>query len=172
MLKKTVPFKDLDGNDVVEDFYFKLSKAEMAEMEYEQKGGMMAYLDMIVKKDDRGAIIHAIKMILLKSVGKRSEDGRRFLKPENVVEDFLFSNAYEVVFMELLTDAAKAVEFVNGIMPSDLVEKVNAQNIVVDLPQSPISVTPNLNTPTPDFTRMTQADFADWQRRQSNPLGV
>ena len=32
MLKKTITFEDLDGNLVTDDFYFHLSKAEIAEI--------------------------------------------------------------------------------------------------------------------------------------------
>ena len=38
--------------------------------------------------------------------------------------NFMETEAYSVLFMELVTDASKAAEFFNGIMPKDLGEQV------------------------------------------------
>ncbi len=40
MLKKTITYEDFDGNQVTEDHFFHLSKADLVEMEVSQKGGM------------------------------------------------------------------------------------------------------------------------------------
>lgn len=118
MLKKTITYKDLEGNDVVEDFYFNLSKAELAEMELSQEGGLSAYLQKIVKTKNSGEVILTFKKILLTAVGRRSEDGRRFVKTDEIRDDFLHSDAYSELFMELVTDSEKSAEFIKGIVPS------------------------------------------------------
>lgn len=124
MLKKTIKYTDFSGEEVEEDCYFNLSKAELAEMELSQKGGMADYLKEIVASNDGKAIITTFKEILLKSYGKRSDDGRRFIKNQQIREEFESSEAYSTIFMELVTDAEAAAEFINGIVPVGMTEEM------------------------------------------------
>ena len=50
MLKKTITYTDYDGHERVEDFYFNLSKAEVAEMEMSEYGGLSNLLKKIVQE--------------------------------------------------------------------------------------------------------------------------
>lgn len=124
MLKKTITYTDFNGEKVSEDFYFNLSKAEIAEMELSHRGGFSAYLQQIIETEDGAQIIAAFKRILTTSVGQRSEDGRRFIKNEEITNDFLQSEAYSELFMELVTDGNKAAEFIQAIVPADMAEAV------------------------------------------------
>lgn len=133
MLKKTINFMDLDGNPVSEDFYFQLNKAEITEMELSQKGGLGEHLKAIIASEDGGAIISTFKNILASAVGKKSEDGRRFIKSEEITNDFLQSEAYPEMFMELVTNADAASEFIRGIMPADLAAKIDTGAKVTNL---------------------------------------
>lgn len=137
MLKKTITFKDLDGNDVTEDFYFNLSKAEITELQFSKDGGLLEFLQQVINTKDAGTVIGTFKEIVSQCVGKRSEDGRRFIKNQEVTDDFLQSDAYSVLFMELLTDAGKAAEFIRGIVPADLAEGITDEKIAeLSLPES------------------------------------
>lgn len=49
MLKKTITYTDYNGVERTEDFYFNLSKAEIAEMELEIPGGMTTLIERITK---------------------------------------------------------------------------------------------------------------------------
>jgi hypothetical protein len=124
LLKKTIEYEDFNGLVVFEDHYFHLSKAELVEMEMAQPGGMGAYLQSIVKSEDGKAIISEFKKIILESYGKRSEDGKRFIKTQELRDEFYSSQAYSELFMELCTDAEKAAEFINGIIPAGLEQDV------------------------------------------------
>lgn len=124
MLKKTITFKDLDGNDVTEDFYFNLNKAEIAEIELSYDGGLSTQLERIIAKKDGGEIISTFKDIMLRSVGRRSDDGRRFIKSQDITNEFVQTEAYSEMFMELVTNADAAAEFVRSIMPQSISEKL------------------------------------------------
>ena len=128
MLKKTITFEDYDGNSRTEDFYFNLSKAEIAEMEMSIDGGVSKLLDKIVETNDNQKIVKYFKEFILKSYGKKSLDGRRFMKSKEITDEFSQTEAYSQLFMELATDADKASEFVNGIIPKsdDETAKPNA----------------------------------------------
>lgn len=123
MLKRTMTYKDYNGVERTEDFYFNLSKAEIAEMELGTEGGLVEKLQRIVAAQDRKAIIETFKDILLKAYGEKSPDGRRFIKGPELSKAFSETEAYSDLFTELSMDGKAAAAFVNGIVP-----KAAAQN--------------------------------------------
>lgn len=48
--------------------------------------------------------------------GVKSEDGRRFMKSEEISRSFMESPAYEILFEELVTNDKAAADFVNAVM--------------------------------------------------------
>ena len=125
MVKKSITYTELFTDEVkTEDFYFHLSKADLIEMEMSHKGGLHEYLQRIVASEDGKAIITEFKDLILTSYGVQSEDGRRFIKTPELRDEFLSSEAYSSLFMELCTNAEAAADFVNGIVPAGLEEEV------------------------------------------------
>lgn len=120
MLKKTLVFKDLDGNEVTRDFYFHLSKAELIELEINHDGNFSSRLQRIGESNNGRLIMSEFKDLIRMSYGERSEDNLRFIKSRDLSEAFLQTNAYEVLFMELITDPDAGAKFINGLMPADL----------------------------------------------------
>lgn len=117
MLKKRIKYTDYNGVEREEDFYFNLSKAEVAEMELEVKGGLSAKIQQIVDADNRPELIRIFKDLIVRSYGVKSLDGKRFVKTDEIRDEFLQSEAYSELFMELATNANAASEFINGIVP-------------------------------------------------------
>lgn len=125
MLKKTITYNDYNNVERTEDFYFNLSKAELMEMEMSISGGLTEMIEKIVATKDAPAIIKIFKELVLKAYGEKSADGKRFEKKNGALaEAFAETEAYSQIFMELATDADKAAEFVNGIMPSDIAKQL------------------------------------------------
>ena len=120
MLKKTVTYVDYNGVERTEDFYFNLSKAEVAEMELSVQGGFSKMLEEIIASKDNVQIVNLFKQMVLKSYGEKSPDGRRFIKSEEIAQAFSQTEAYSEIFMELALNEDKAAEFVNGILPANL----------------------------------------------------
>lgn len=127
MLKKTITYEDFNGVERKEDFYFNLSKAEIMEMQFGTVGGLDVMLQKIVDAKDVKSIMNTFKMLILKAYGIKSDDGRRFIKSEEIAKDFEQTEAYSILYMELATDDNAAAEFVNGIMPKDVVAEVSNQ---------------------------------------------
>ena len=100
------------------------------EMQTSMEGGFKAYLEKIVKALNVKEIMKVMKEIILKAYGVKSEDGRRFIKSEELSIAFSQTEAYSNLYMELCKNADKAAEFVNGIMPAGLSEIQNSNNIV------------------------------------------
>lgn len=129
MIKKTMTYTDYDGVQRTEDFYFNLTKAEVAEMQMSTVGGLDKMINQIISEQDGKRIIELFKDLVLRSYGRKSPDGRRFIKNQELRDDFAQTEAYSDLFMELATDADAASAFVNGIVPNmdDLAAKVSAK---------------------------------------------
>lgn len=123
MLKKTITYTDFNGDEVSEDFFFHLSKAELVELEFSQEGGLSEGLKKIIATEDGKEIMRVIKDFILKAYGKKSYDGRRFIKNQQLREEFESSEAYSVLFMELITDPEASITFMNGIVPQGMAEE-------------------------------------------------
>ena len=117
MLKKTITYTDYDGVERTEDFFFNLSKAEVAEMELSTHGGLEKIIQQIAMTQDRKRLIELFKEMILKAYGEKSMDGRRFIKSKELSEAFDQTEAYSELFMQLATDSDAASTFITGIMP-------------------------------------------------------
>ena len=118
MIKKTITYTDYNGVERTEDFYFNLSRAEVAEMEMSTTGGLAEMINRVVAAQDMPAIVKIFKDLVLKAYGEKSADGKRFVKSDELSTAFAQTEAYSQLFMELATDADAAAKFVNGIVPA------------------------------------------------------
>lgn len=176
MLRKTIKYKDLDGNPLIEDFYFNLSKGEIAEWRIRAvKNGEDTLEDLIkkIKEAKDGAfIIDTFKEIIVKSVGRRSEDGKRFIKDQETTDAFMQSEAYSEFIMELFTDPNFGAAFVNSVMPADMVMEATQGKTVINLPKenvpakipNPIFVEAKSSVKT--LSDYTQAELTEMPREQ------
>lgn len=130
MLKKTITYLDYNDEERTEDHYFNITKAELAMMEASKLGGLRQYLEKIVQEKDTVSIMETFKTIIHQAYGKKSDDGRRFIKSDEISTEFEQTEAYSELIMELLGDAEKASRFINGILPKDIVSSVeNAKDL-------------------------------------------
>ena len=119
MLKKTVTYIDFDGNERTEDFFFNLTEQEIAEMELSTEGGLGNFINKAVAAKSQVELIELFKKLILAAYGVKSADGRRFMKNDAVREDFMSTQAFSDIYMELVQDADKASAFFNGIVPKE-----------------------------------------------------
>ena len=128
MVVEKIKYTDFNGLEREEEFMFNLTEAEITEMELTTDGGLSDSIKKIIAAQDTPEIIKVFKMLLLKSYGEKSADGRRFVKSEKLSEEFSQTNAYSQLFMKLATDDKAAVAFINGIMPDSMQEKATGNN--------------------------------------------
>jgi len=117
MLRKTIKYTDFNGVERSEEFLFNLTKAELVEMEMSEKGGLEKTLERIIEENDSKKIVAIFKDLILKAYGEKSEDGKRFIKSDELTASFAQTDAYSELFMELATSTEAATAFVNGITP-------------------------------------------------------
>lgn len=125
MLVKTITYTDFNGNPRTEEFYFNLTKAEVVDWVTTTEG--YTYDDALremVRKNNTKGIMQALREIIYTAYGEKSPDGRRFIKTEEVKSNFMDTEAYSVLFMELLSDSKAALDFCTGIMPKDMADAV------------------------------------------------
>lgn len=119
-----IKYTDFNGDEVEEEFYFNLTKAELIELEMGHDGGLSEALKRIVASKDGNKIMGEFKSLLLKAYGVRSEDGKRFIKSQAASEEFASTEAYSELFTSIVTDPEYAAEFISSIMPQDLMKQV------------------------------------------------
>lgn len=166
MLKKTITYEDFNGETVSEDFFFHLSKAELVELEMSHKEGLSAALERIVAAEDNKEIIAEFKNIILTAYGKRSDDGKRFIKNQELRDEFQSTEAYSVLFMELVTETDKAIEFVNGVIPVGMAEEAAKTAGTEDKPA--IAAVPE-TTPEPQI--ITRKEIIEMSPEELATLG-
>lgn len=118
MLRKTIKFTDFNGVEKEKVYCFNLTDAELTQLNFSVKGGLEKKLEDIIASRDMNEILSIFKEIILLSYGIPSEDGERFIKTDQLREEFSQTAAYSDLYMELLDDD-KAAEFINSIVPKD-----------------------------------------------------
>ena len=128
MIPKIITYKDYNGNGRTEEFLFNLTAAELMEMEMSVDGGLAEKINKITKTQKAPELIKIFKDLINRSYGEKSDDGRRFVKVNDagvpLYIGFSQTEAYSQLFMELATNAEKAAEFVNGIIPTDAANSI------------------------------------------------
>lgn len=132
MLKKTVSYKDYNGKERTDELYFNLDEGELMEMEMSVNGGYTTMIERVVKEEDNVKLFQIFKEFVVKSYGEKSADGKYFIKEDEngrpLVRKFLQSKAYSALMMEFMSKTESFTEFVNGIIPAEMVEKAKEAN--------------------------------------------
>lgn len=163
MIKKTITYTGFDEKQHTGDFYFHLSTSELLELEAQTEGGMSEFLTKTAQSGDAQRIIREFTKIISAAYGDRTADGS-FEKDEASTRKFMKSPAFDAMFVELITSPDAVTEFVNGIVPRELVQKLNdAGPIDPELPWA------NREPTSKELQSMTQEQLLAVYRRRSQP---
>lgn len=124
MITKTVTYTDLNGNERTEKFYFHFYESEIMEMELSVEGGFADRIQKIIDAKDQPSLIRVVKKFVLDAYGVKSDDGKRFIKNDEVRDAFVQNPAYSKIFMELVLDDKVASEFVKGVVPAEMADRI------------------------------------------------
>ena len=128
MLKKVITYTDYNGVERTETFYFNLSKSELMRKEMSTAGGLTEKIKRISETLDAPEIMSIFEDLVLSSYGVKSDDGKRFIKSKQLSEEFMQTEAYDKLYMELITDSKAAAEFFKGVIPADAAAELEKQN--------------------------------------------
>lgn len=126
MYKKTVNYKDVDGNDVTKTCYFNLTYPEAIKIlgKYTNRSlnpdDMVSEVKKIADKKDALSLIEIIEDFILSSYGIRTstDDGVKFIKSKELREDFSNSFEYAEIFEDLFTNTEHMKEFIANVVPT------------------------------------------------------
>lgn len=175
MIKKSITFENVDGNEVTEVHYFHLSVPDMAAMEVSEEGGLGELIKKLVKEKRMAKVLEVFEELLRRSYGFRDDDGK-FDKDPDLTAKFMRSMAYGALFEELVTDEKLAAEFLIGILPSkmsknqDVVRAVNDAILSEDGEENASEELPWAHRePTPrELSTMTREQMLDVFKRKSS----
>lgn len=126
MLKKTIKYEDFMENEREETFYFNMTERELIAFNAKY-GDLEKEINKSVDNNDINGMLDIISNLILSSYGKMSEDGRKFEKTEEIVNDFKNSAAYDKLLMDLSSNEQDASNFIIGIMPKKFKNEVKKQ---------------------------------------------
>lgn len=122
MIKWPVTYTDYNGDTVKEEYYFNLNKAELIQMQFDANGTYAGFIQRIVDDRDYRTLGKEFRKIILFAYGKKSDDGKRFIKSQDLRDEFEQTEAYATIYYELLSDTDKMNQFIQGVLPADLRE--------------------------------------------------
>jgi len=123
MIAKTITYVDYNGDEQTETFYFNLSKRELLQMQMSKHGGYDTFIKKIIAAEDFNTVFNELESMVKKSYGVKTPDGR-FIKNNDLLAEFMSTEAYNDLIFELATNADEATKWVNGLIPSNLAEEV------------------------------------------------
>jgi len=129
MLTKKITYEDFNGNKVTEECQFHLTKSELMKMELGEVGGMYATLEKMVSENNTPKLVEYFDKFITSSYGKKSEDGKRFIKNKQLTEEFVQGLAYDELVVSLLSNPDEAAAFFKGILPRELSSQINDTEI-------------------------------------------
>jgi hypothetical protein len=129
MYKKTITYTDYNDVEQTEDFYFNLNKAELVKIQLQSNGTLQAKLERLLNTREVSEIAQIFQDIIDMSYGVKSDDGKRFIKNQEVLDAFKQTEAYSELFVELTSNADAAIEFITGIIPAKIAEQINQDEI-------------------------------------------
>ena len=127
MFGREFNYPGYDGKPHKETWWFNLSAAELAELQLSTTDGLDGMMRRMLRENQPDKVVMAFKTLILKAVGERSVDGRRFVKKERpgmpwgeIAEDFKETPAYSELFIELVSDSKKLTEFLLKAIPEEI----------------------------------------------------
>lgn len=121
MLKKQIEYTDFMGQKHTEEFFFHLNKTELFDLGLEYRGGLAEMIQSMIATEDHLPLMREFKRLVLAAYGERSADGKRFMKSDEIRNNFEHHAAFDSLIMEFLGSEDAMVTFIKGILPEGVV---------------------------------------------------
>lgn len=133
MYCKKIKYTNFNGETIEDEEYFHMSKTDLSKLQIKGFENMpyKDALQKVIKEKDMFRVLVMYADLILSAYGKKSEDGSTFVKNDEIRTKFEQSAAFEALLDEITQNEDAAKEFINNILPKDIVEEVNKQNLSV-----------------------------------------
>ena len=126
MFQKAITYEDYNGVKKTKNFYFNLSKSEIAKMHIYSDCGLDQMIKKMVESGNNKEIFEYFENFVLSCYGEKSADGEEFIKNDAVREKFQCHPAYDVLMLEFIEGGDKAMsDFINAVLPVPMREAVS-----------------------------------------------
>lgn len=121
MFQKAITYEDYNGVKKTKNFYFNLTRSEIAKMHLMTEGGLDQMIKKMIESGSNKEIFTYFENFVLSCYGEKSADGEEFIKNDEIREKFRNHPAYDVMFMEFIEGGDKAMsDFINAVVPRDM----------------------------------------------------
>lgn len=139
MYKVDITYQGYDKQQHSETLYFHLTKAKLAKNlwirdEVVNLRNMLGDEPRELTTEEVAQILDLVEKIMDLSYGKRSADGKEFDDNPEVQAAFKRSAAHDELLYQLFSVEGKAMEFIVGVIPEDLVMEAQAEANQAQLP--------------------------------------
>lgn len=164
--KKTVTYKNLFTEaEVTEDLYFHLDPAELTKMWVIGGESWVEHMQNLSESSDGATIMEEFEKMLGTAYGERRGD--KLVKSPTIREEFLSSQAYNTLFMELLASEDNGASFFAHLVPSNIDEilakyQPTTQDGKVKIEDKrPAWIRENREPTKSELDKMTKAELAE-----------
>jgi hypothetical protein len=181
MYSDKVTYEDYDGKTVTEILYFNLNKVEVADNahlkdRFERLEERLSGEQRELQIPEIQEILNLVKEMMRISYGIRSDDGRRFIKSDELWVEFTQTAMYDDYLLGLFEDPKRAIAFLTGIMPKSIREEaepvirqmeqnvdeaMQKRNVFESNTPAPVAPYEAPSTPQLEFTRQQMLDMSD-----------
>jgi hypothetical protein len=132
MFKHNIDYVDFNGTERNEDFYFHLSSVEVTRLEAEIGRDLNTHIKELTANQDMKTLLDFLERILLGAYGRKTSDGKSFIKNKDLRTEFEYSNAYAEIFEQMLTNPDLAKKFGEAVADNGKSKKNQVQPTVVN----------------------------------------
>ncbi len=132
MVSETIKYTNFNGDEVEERHLFNFSEVEIMDLEFDKKPSLTERIQRIAQTQDKSDLYRMLKFFVLESYGEKSLDGTRFVKRDEagnrLSDKFQETQAFSEFMFRLVTDADLSAEFINRVIPKNILEKAAKEN--------------------------------------------
>lgn len=121
MFSEVITYKDIDGNEAQEEYWFSLDESEIAQLKVTHKRDIGQYFRRIINADSTEQLILFYRELL--ELGVCMRVGNRLDKSQDVRDMFVGTGAYNALFLKLIQSPDQGASWINKMFPQELIEK-------------------------------------------------
>jgi hypothetical protein len=154
MLSREIKFNDFAGNPRTEEHYFHIGAKQIADMNKNHPGGIIAWLQQVQAGKDQVKALEFLEELIRASHGVRSPDGSKFDRDADITDAFVNSPAYDQLIFELGQSEEATISFIMAVFPQAMADQAQA---VMDSKEKPVELPqPDVGPMAPDAMLMIE----------------